>query len=247
MSDRPLIGVTKPSHGDRPAFWAVCLALRAAGAWPVRVSTPPAVMETALDGLLLGGGSDIFPAAFAELPKPDYPYDLEREALELAWVARAKALDLPVLGICRGAQLINVAAGGNLLMDLARTFTPGRYPVHWLRQAYFRKRVTLADGSRLRDIVGVSELWVNSVHRQAVGALGAGLQVSAREDNGVIQAIEDPTRTFYLGVQFHPEFLLYREPARRLFSAFVTAAEDFARRRHEAHGASFTKALNFKG
>src|ERR1700759_5426435 len=128
MSLRPLIGVTKPSHGDLPAFWAVCLALQAAGARPKRLSRGPTEAAAPLDGLLLGGGSDVYPAAFQGRPKPGYAYDLERQALELAWIARAEALDMPVLGVCRGAQLINVAAGGSLVMDLAQKFEPKRYP-----------------------------------------------------------------------------------------------------------------------
>jgi putative glutamine amidotransferase len=228
MPARPLIGVTKPSRGDLPAFWAVCLALRLCGARPIRLSVAPDDCAIALDGLLLGGGSDVHPAQFKAAPKPGYAYDLDRQALELAWITRARGLDLPVLGICRGAQLMNVAAGGGLLMDLVETFAPAGYPRHWFRQAYFRKRVTIAEGSRLHAIAGVSSLWVNSVHRQAVADLGEGLIATAWEENGVVQAIENPSRAFWLGVQFHPEFLFYRRPVRRLFTAFVNAASDFA-------------------
>jgi putative glutamine amidotransferase len=227
MPRKPLIGVTKPSSGDLPAFWAVCLALRLSGARPVRLTREPRD-QIEVDGLLLGGGSDIHPTEFRGTPKPGYVYDLERQALELAWITRARALDLPVLGICRGAQLMNVAAGGALLMDLAGTFTARGYPDHWFRQAYFRKHIAIVPGTRLSAITGVSDLRVNSAHRQAVAELGEGLLVSAREDNGVIQAIEDPQRAFWLGVQFHPEFLFYCSPVRRLFHAFVAAAADYA-------------------
>lgn len=228
LAPRPLIGVTKPSHGDALSFLVVCLALWLAGARTVRLVRPPGAMNGALDGLLLGGGSDVYPASFHP-PKAGYDYDLERQALELDWIARASESDLPVLGICRGAQLINVAAGGSLVLDLAATYNARRYPRHWLRQAYFRKRIQIARGSRLGEITGVSELWVNSVHRQAVGDLGAGLAVAATEDNGVIQAIEAPRCAFFIGVQFHPELLIYKGPVRRLFAAFVDAARAYRR------------------
>lgn len=153
-----------------------------------------------------------------------YDYDLSREDMEVEWLRRARAADLPILGVCRGAQLMNVAAGGALHMDLAETFGGSRYPTHWLEQTWFRKRVLIEPGSRLAAIVGEAELWVNSVHRQAVERLGAGLTISARETNGAVQAIEDSSRRFWLGVQFHPEFLIYRRRFRAIFREFVVAA-----------------------
>jgi putative glutamine amidotransferase len=224
MARRPLIGVTKPNRGDRASFWAACLALRLSGARTLPITAERPGEDTRIDGLLLGGGTDIHPARFDKPPKPDYAYDLGRDEMELAWVRRAYGQDLPTLGICRGAQVLNVASGGGLHMDVAGAFTQTRYPQHWLEQAYFRKRVALAPGSRLRAIVGAGSLWVNSVHKQAIEALGDGLRISAREVNGAVQAIEDPARRFWLGVQFHPEFMLYRADMRRLFRAFVTAA-----------------------
>jgi putative glutamine amidotransferase len=166
----------------------------------------------------------VHPALFDMAPKPAYAYDLGRDGMELGWVRRAHARDLPTLGVCRGAQFLNVAAGGGLHMDVTDAFSQTRYPQHWLEQTYFRKRVVIEPGSRLNAIVGADELWVNSIHRQAVQALGSGLRVAAREVNGAIQAIEDPTRRFWLGVQFHPEFMFYSPPIRRIFTAFVKAA-----------------------
>lgn len=224
MAWRPLIGVTKPNQGDRASFWAACLALRLSGAHTIPITADKPGDGASVDGLLLGGGTDVHPSSFDMKPKPDYSYDLRRDAMELAWVRRAHSQDLPTLGICRGAQLLNVAAGGGLHMDVSGAFIHTRYPQHWFEQAYFRKRVVIAPDSRLRAIIGADVLWVNSVHKQAVHALGDGLKIAAREVNGAVQAIEDPSKRFWLGVQFHPEFMFYRAEIRRIFAAFVTAA-----------------------
>jgi putative glutamine amidotransferase len=224
MARRPLIGVTKPNHGDRASFWAAWLALRLSGAHTIALTADRPGENVGIDGLLLGGGTDIHPALFDGTPKPDYAYDVGRDEMELAWVRRAYRQDLPTLGICRGAQFLNVAAGGGLHMDVTGAFTQTRYPQHWLEQVYFRKRVVITPASRLRMIVGSDALWVNSIHKQAVEALGDGLIVAAREVNGAVQAIEDPARRFWVGVQFHPEFMLYRAEMRRIFSAFVMTA-----------------------
>lgn len=228
---RPLIGVTKPDKGDLASFWAAGLALRLSGARVVAIRARAPREDLALDGLLLGGGSDVHPVLFEASPKLDYAYDLSREDMEIEWLRRARAADLPTLGVCRGAQLMNVAAGGALHMDLAETFSDTRYPTHWLEQAWFRKSVRIERGSRLSAIVGEADLRVNSVHSQAVERLGAGLTISGRETNGAVQAIEDTSRRFWLGVQFHPEFLFYRRRFRAIFQAFVAAAARHARAR----------------
>ncbi len=109
---------------------------------------------------------------------------------------------------------------------MTKTFRPTRYPQQWWEQIYFRKTIHIVAGSRLRRITGQDHLCVNSVHSQAVGQLGDGLIVSAREENGVVQAIERPGTRFWMGVQFDPEFLLHRKPYRRLFRAFIEAANE---------------------
>jgi putative glutamine amidotransferase len=233
MARRPLIGVTKAEDGDLVPFVCGWLSLWLSGARPVMITAGSPRDDVRLDGLLLGGGADVHPALFETAPKRDYAYDMAREATELTWLRRAQAMDLPTLGICRGAQLMNVAAGGTLHMDLAATFQDTRYPSHWLEQIFFRKRVGVEPGSRLGEILGVTELRVNSIHQQAVGRLGEGLQIGAVEPGGAIQAIENPVRRFWIGVQFHPEFLFYRARCRRIFKAFVAAATRFAETRSD--------------
>ena len=234
LTPRPLIGVTRPDSGDALSYACAWLSLWLSGARPVAITAKAPREDLALDGLLLTGGGDIHPALFQDAPKVGYAYDHGREAMELSWLRRARTGDLPTLGVCRGAQLMNVAAGGALHMDLALAFPRTRYPGHWLEQLVFRKRVTLDPQSRLAAAAGGADLWVNSIHRQAIERLGEGLVVTARESNGVVQAIENPSRRFWLGLQFHPEFLFYRKRCRRIFRAFVAAAAGYAAERRRA-------------
>jgi putative glutamine amidotransferase len=231
MAVRPLIGLTKGDRGDLTGFICAWLSLWLSGARPVAITANHPGHDLPLDGLLLNGGSDIHPMLFQTEPKTGYAYDLPREAVELAWLRRAGAADMPTLGICRGSQLMSVAAGGALHMDLAAAYSDTRYPTGWLEQIFFRKHVVIEPGSRLAAIVGPAELRVNSVHKQAVRLAGDHLKVSARERNGAIQAVEDPSRRFWIGVQFHPEFLFYRARSRAIFRAFVEAAQAYARTR----------------
>jgi putative glutamine amidotransferase len=234
MPPRPLIGVTMATRGEAASFACAWASLRLSGARPVAITAESPGDSLLLDGLFLGGGADVHPALFQTAPKAGYPYDPAREAVELAWLRRARDADLPTLGVCRGAQLMNVAAGGDLHMDVAEAYRQTRYPRTWIEQLYFRKPIRIEPRSRLAAIVGEAELRVNSIHKQGIGALGDGLTVSAREGSGAIQAIEDPGRRFWLGVQFHPEFLFYRARFRRVFAAFVDAAGRFAQTRGAA-------------
>jgi putative glutamine amidotransferase len=147
--------------------------------------------------------------------------DPARDALELALVARAEAAGLPVLGICRGAQLLNIHAGGTLHQDLSGFYIeqPNRWTV------FPRKAIEVAPVSRLHATIGRTQCEVNSLHRQAVDALGDELAVVARDARGVVQAIEHPARRFWIGVQWHPEYLPQVPEQRRLFAALVAAAQ----------------------
>jgi putative glutamine amidotransferase len=249
--ERPRIGVTKPSRGGMFSFWAICAAIRLEGGWPVGLSASAPASTEALHGLVLGGGVDVDPQRFGAAQKLRYAYDDARDAMELAWLDRAAEADLPTLGICRGAQLMNVAAGGTLHLDLPSRFGWAAYPQHWLRQSYFRKWINVAPGTRLHAVLGVERLRVNSVHSQAIDAVGAGLVVSAREDNGIAQVIERPDAAFWIGVQFHPEFLIRSVPCRRLFRSFVSAASEHKRaspgRARSGHGADPTRLSSAGG
>lgn len=146
--------------------------------------------------------------------------DHARDDFEERCVRNALEAGLPILGICRGAQFINVHFGGTLHGDLTDFYSErGR-----LDGVYPRKRVTIADGSRLGRILGRNQARVNSLHKQAVNRLGEGMRVSALDDAGVVQAVEHTTHPLVVGVQWHPEYLPFLRTQGRLFRALVARA-----------------------
>ena len=153
--------------------------------------------------------------------------DHARDELELALLAQAEEDGAPVLGICRGAQLMNVFRGGTLHRDLSSFYVESAKP--WT--VFPQKPITVTEGSVLGRALGLTRCRVNSLHRQAVDDLGGPLEVCAREDNGIVQGVEDPKHAFFVGVQWHPEFLPQRPEQRRLFHAFVDAAIVCAKQR----------------
>lgn len=221
----PCIGITKPEHGDNAAYAAIKLAVRLAGGRAQKMAPGMSWRRHRIDGLILGGGSDVFPEFYDAEAVEDAQYDRGRDEMEMYWARKARENDLPVLGICRGAQLLNVAHGGTLHQDLS-SYDNADYPSSFLGHAFYRKKVEIEPGSLMHDIFGVGETRVNSIHKQAIDRPGKGLRVTAREANGVIQAVEDPARRFCLGVQFHPEFLLYRADSRRIFQRLVEEARN---------------------
>jgi putative glutamine amidotransferase len=232
---RPLIGVTtselRPSHlatlrhADPPRSemalgTTYAQAIAAAGGVPVVL--PPVGADAIahllehLDGVCLSGGPDLDPVAYgAHTRHPELgPTAPALDDYELALARAADVCGLPVLGVCRGAQALNVARGGTLHQHVAghRQSEPATTPTH---------AVALAPSSRLAQIAGATELVVNSFHHQAVDAPGAGLRVVGRASDGGVEAIEDPARPFVIGVQWHAETLPAHAP---VFAALVAAA-----------------------
>lgn len=224
MRKKPLIIITGSDHRDRVAHWALNWAVRLAGGKPKKV-TPQQRYEGPFEGLILSGGVDVHPARYHSSSKHAYDYELDRDELEYACLEQARASNKPVLGICRGAQLMNVFAQGTLHPDVSKAYKKAQYPSSLLANIFFRKRMVVKQNSLLFKILGERVLKVNSMHTQAVDCLGKDLVMAAAEKNGVIQAIEDPSRGFYLGVQYHPEFLIYSNFHRRLFKALVKQAK----------------------
>ena len=218
---RPRIGVTSSLGGGRYMWWFYWLSMNVMGARPERLVEPvEREIFSRFDGFIIGGGDDIGAELYRGEPALDVRIDPARDAMELAILAYADALDLPVLGVCRGAQMINVFMRGTLHQDLSDYDMPELWtplPV---------KSVSFVAGTRLSEIFGRETLRVNSLHRQAVEDLGEGLRVAARDEFRVIQAIEDPNARFRMGVQWHPEFLIYKASSRKLFSAFIAAARE---------------------
>ena len=176
-------------------------------------------MMAAADRLMLTGGGDLNPALYGEeRHRTVKGVSNERDAAEMEVIKLALDRGLPILAICRGMQILNVALGGTLIQDIADE-RPGSL-VHGPLADHL---VQVAPGSRLRDILGTDALEVNSRHHQAIGTLGDGLQAVAWSSDGVVEGIEMPGQ-WVVGVQWHPEDLIGdSEAARRLFAGFLEA------------------------
>lgn len=200
-----------------------------AGGSPVFVTAKKPRYEDRLDAIALTGGADVHPELYGGTPKTGYAYDLKRDEMEKQWVARADERDIPLLAICRGLQLLNVARGGDLHRDVRTIAERKHYPGAGIWPSLtFRKTALIEEGSKLHAIVGGRHLTINALHTQATNVVGDNLQVTARDENNVVQALEDPSRRFCVAVQFHPELLLYRTKHRAIFKGFVEAAKRVA-------------------
>ena len=193
------------------------------------VSATGEELMTGVDGLLLTGGGDVDPALYGEPRHATFDgAEPGRDALEMDLVRRALDANLPVFAICRGIQVLNVARGGTLLQDIPDQM-PGSV-VHSVREPSFAiaHDVWIASGTVLeqlmRERLEGDTCAVNSRHHQAIKAVGDGLVVSATAPDGVIEAVEDPTRRFCLGVQWHPENFYRTGEFRALFEGFIEAA-----------------------
>jgi len=230
---RPVIGITAYAQDAKWGVWHVPAVLiplsyvdAVEGAGGRAVLIPPTevgVEETldALDGVVFSGGADVDPSRYGAEPHPetDTP-QTRRDAGEMALLQAALARDVPVLAICRGFQLLNVARGGDLIQHLPEKVghdvhkqVPGEFVEH---------PVEIKGGSRLASIVGESSD-VTSHHHQALGRVGDGLVETAWAADGTLEAVEDPSRRFTVGVQWHPEA---GEDA-ALFEALVAEAREY--------------------
>jgi putative glutamine amidotransferase len=186
----------------------------------------PADAELALlavDGLLLTGGGDVDPACYGAAPVPEvYGVDPRRDAFEAALVVAAARASLPVLGICRGSQILNVALGGTLHQHVPAVTGHD----HCLRDLAYElvHDVSVARHSLLAATVGSDDVGVNSLHHQAVDRVGAGLRIVAWAEDGIVEGIESDGFGRFLGVQWHPELLTDHAPHARLFRWLVTEA-----------------------
>lgn len=238
---RPVIGVpsyeAKRAVSQRPIVAnniAYMRAIEQAGGAPLLI--PPLTDEDSLsaifaklDGLLLSGGGDIEPRCYgAERLSVCGPAEPSRDIAELALTRWALEHKLPILGVCRGHQMLNVALGGTLVQDI-RTALPGamRHDRIDHRRDWRAHMITVEAGSRLEEILGTREHRVNSLHHQALDQLGKGVRVLARAEDGAIEAMDVRGQPFALAVQFHPEELAATdEPSRRFFAAFVRACQE---------------------
>ncbi len=248
---RPIIGVPTQNlqsiggvSPDIPASWVMSHryvhALTSAGAVPWLVpligedrATLRAIYDE-LDGVFLPGGADVDPASYSEERHPACDRsDPPRDRVELMLVRWAMEDRKPVLGVCRGLQIINLAAGGSLYQDLKELLPNAiKHDYFPFRDGYARNHlahpVRIAAGTRLHALMGLSEFPVNSMHHQGIERLGAGLVANALAPDNLIEGIETADDYFLVGVQWHPEVLVDGDAkTRRLFEAFIAAARQY--------------------
>jgi len=230
---KPLIGITTYITSARFGSWEEVTslvpqdyvrAIEHAGGRPLLI--PPSedgIEETldAFDGVIFSGGSDLDPEMYGQEAHPEtYGIVEQRDRAELALLEAALARDMPVLAICRGSQVLNVALGGDLVQhlpdvvgDQKHKHTPGEYADH---------EVDVHPETRLGSLLG-ERAPVKSHHHQGFGRLGEGLKEAARADDGTVEALEDPSRRFTVGVLWHPE----AGDDLRLFEELVAEAERY--------------------
>jgi putative glutamine amidotransferase len=237
----PLIGVTTgyEQHGETVASLGsrYIRALERAGGAPVILAPlqDERMVERYahfLDGLVISGGRDIPPALYGEEMHPQTDALCEdRPLFEIALVRLFRKLDKPVLGICYGCQLLNVAFGGTLIQDIPSQIGNGvKHRRQSAEEPPARHAVTIREGSLLRQILGRREVEIVSSHHQAVKQPAASFQVTATAPDGVVEAIELEDARFFVGVQWHPEMDPEAEATHRLMHAFIQASAHTTKR-----------------
>lgn len=250
MGERPVIGVTtqtqEPIPNELPACWIMghryVEVLTSFGAVPWLVplvaddeSTLRAIYER-LDGIFLPGGADVDPSSYGdERQQGCGRTDLARDRTELQLVRWAAEDGKPVFAVCRGEQILNVAAGGTLYQDLSAhregSIKHDYFPVEGRYTREYRSHhVHIVEGTRLAALLEDEVVQVNSMHHQGIKTLAPGLIASAVAPDGVIEAVEPANGQFMVGVQWHPENLVESDPRmHRLFTAFIDASLEYRR------------------
>ena len=236
---RPIIGIVVSLDKEKDFYVggrAYVDAVEAAGGIPMLLAcsddeSAASQLFARADGLLLPGGPDVDPVHFGEEPTHNYTWiDPRRDDIEIALARLALQRDVPILGICRGIQVLNIAAGGDIYQDLASQRegalihdqkAPRWYPTHALE---------ISPDSKLSGILGEASLRVNSYHHQAVRKIAPSFRVSAQASDGVIEAIEHTSLRYAIGVQWHPEGMWRKYPVFK--QLFVSLIEEAGRMSH---------------
>ena len=248
---RPLIGITcsrviggawgqySPGHFMDYTYEEYCQALRDCGGSPVIIPVPQnretfRTIFDRVDGLLLSGGPDVNPKFYGEQPLGglgEIDEGLDRMEIEAARMAFQK--NLPILCICRGIQILNVSLGGTLYQDIQSQVKESISHTQKADKSILTHSIQIEGKSRLHGIFKRKEVWVNGKHHQAIKDLAPGLIISARAADGIIEAVEHPSKRFVMGVQWHPEGTWKNDLySKRLFRAFVQAASSSGKGPH---------------
>ncbi len=256
VTKKPLVGVTGPDKGGFTAWMMTRLAIIRAGGKAIRITPARTIDAKQLDALVIGGGTDVEPVHYGQEPHPQdnmktfklrdwlvsallnivrlitrqkriKGYDTKRDVMEKNLIEYALEHQLPVLGICRGAQLLNIVTGGSLYQKITEFYSEEPH----VRSLLPRKKIVLEQNSKLAAFIQDGTRFVNALHDQAIHELGAGMVVTARDMAGVVQAIEHQQLAFVIGVQWHPEYLPQIDSQQRIFAALVQCGEQH--RKHQ--------------
>ncbi len=235
-SDQPglTIGISGPSRTGT-AQRLISAGLRLQGAHTRHIKPGSRTDITQLDGLVLSGGTHVHPERYGQQPQVTARYDLERDATDHWLLEQAGRMGMPVLGICRGAQFINVFHGGSLCQNV----TPLRIHTRHRPLLLPMQTIRLVSTSRLGRLMKKQVIGANRIHSQAIKRLGRNLSVVAVDNDYFVQAIESTGDPWLMGVQWHPEYLLYQSGHRRIFSQFLGAAQAY---RLSCPGSGFNSA-----
>lgn len=213
------IGVSGPSR-IRLSHRLISFGLRLQGARTIYIRPGSKIDASLLDGLVLSGGTHVHPERYGQVPEITARYDNQRDTTDMALLKKAEQLGLPVLGICRGAQLINIYRNGSLCQNV----TPLRVKTRHRPLLLPLQTVHVVQDSRIGKIIRRPTMGANRIHSQTIKQLGHHLRVVAVDSDLFVQAIENTRGQWLLGVQWHPEYLLYHPLHRQLFRSFVDAA-----------------------
>lgn len=230
----PVIGITLPYENERDRYFlprAYAASIEAAGGMPILLTNlkEPEINNilTHLDGILLTGGSDVDPRYFGEEPLPQTgEITPDRDEFEIKLSKLVLKRNIPILAICRGIQVLNIAAGGTIYQDInTQCIKPIKHNQNAPRW-YDSHEISIGKNTKLYDILGIDNLRVNSFHHQAIKNTAKNFIINAKSSDGIIEGIESVVHKFALGVQWHPECMWERNPKMlHLFKGFIDIAE----------------------
>tara|TARA_R110002073_G_scaffold53026_4_gene137240 strand:+ start:833 stop:1525 length:693 start_codon:yes stop_codon:yes gene_type:complete len=221
----PVIGVTGAEEQGHVMWFCNHLGIRWAGGRARRLTASRSEDFQNCDGFLISGGGDIDPALYGEENTASFNVEPARDTLEQAVISHALSQGKPLAGICRGAQMINIVKGGSLHQNARNIYKDFLPTTSLLGKIFLRRSVRIVEEGLLSALYGDRRaIRVNSIHHQAIARLGQGLIISAQDRHGIAQAIETSGDDCYLlGVQWHPELMLYNQSQRRFFRQLVQA------------------------
>ncbi|MGM0598144.1 MAG: gamma-glutamyl-gamma-aminobutyrate hydrolase family protein [Myxococcota bacterium] len=220
--NKPIIGITRGIEDPRFPWLAIAAGVIMGGGIPQKITPLKTDKLSKCAGIILSGGSDIHPSFYGEKVQQGKSYDLQRDQFEFDLMGLILKKQLPVLGICRGMQMLNIARGGTLYQEVDSQFDDFVANTTLWKKIIARREVLLQSDSCLNRALQQNTLQVNSLHHQAVNKLGTGFKITAREKGGLIQAIESISPLpFILGVQWHPEYILHKKGGHKIFKLLI--------------------------